>query len=138
MLYLQAKDEADTISTFKNERKIEYKVQSGDNLYIRVISLDERTTLLLNPLTSGSYNNLTSDASVYLNSYNITETGNLDFPMIGEVYVKDMSTEEITVKLQEELKIYLKEFIVVVKLVNFNITMLGEVQRPGQYKNLSG
>lgn len=134
MLYLQAKSETDTITTFKNERKIEYKVQSGDNLYIRVITLDEKTTILLNPLTSGGSQNINNDASVYLNSYNVTESGYLDFPMVGEVYVKDLSTEQITEKLNTELKAYMKEFIVIVKLVNFNITMLGEVQRPGQYK----
>ena len=32
MLYLQVQNETDTLTTFKNERKIEYKVQSGDNL----------------------------------------------------------------------------------------------------------
>ncbi len=133
MLYLQVKDETDTITTYQNERKIEYKVQPGDNLFIRVVTLDERTTLLLNPLSTGS-NNISNDASVYLNSYNISEKGYLDFPMLGEVYVKDLSTEQITAKLQDQLRTYMKEFIVVVKLVNFNITMLGEVQRPGQYK----
>lgn len=134
MLYLQAQEESDTITSFQNERKIEYLVQPGDNLYIRVISSDERANLLLNPLTSGGSNNLNNDASVYLNSYSVNEEGYLDFPLVGEVLVKNMNVEQITQIIQENLKTYLKESIVIVKLVNFNITMLGEVNRPGQYK----
>ena len=134
MLYLQVQNETDTLSSFKNERKIEYLVQPGDNLYIRVVALDERTTMLLNPLSSGGSTNISNDASVYLNSYSINEAGYLDFPMVGEIYVKNLNVEEIRTELQSKLKKYLKEFIVIVKLVNFNITMLGEVNNPGQYK----
>jgi len=135
MLYLQVKNETDTMATFKNERKIEYKVQPGDNLYIRVVTLDAKTTLLLNPLSGGGVTqNISNDASVYLNSYNVNEAGYLDFPMIGEILVQNLNVEQIKDKIQEKLTTYMKEFIVIVKLVNYNITMLGEVQRPGQYK----
>ena len=134
MLYLQVQNETDTLTTFKNERKIEYKVQSGDNLYIRVVTPDEKTTFLLNPLTSGGSQNINNDASVYLNSYTVSEAGILDFPMIGEILVKNLSTEEIKDEITGRLTTYMKEFIVIVKLVNYNITMLGEVNRPGQYK----
>lgn len=134
MLYLQVKNETDTLTTFKNERKIEYRVQSGDNLYIRVVTPDENSTLLLNPLSSGVTNNISNDASVYLNSFNISATGYLDFPMVGEVNVKNLTTNEIRDLLKSKLKTYLTQFIVIVKLVNFNITMLGEVNNPGQYK----
>ncbi|MFA5418674.1 MAG: polysaccharide biosynthesis/export family protein [Bacteroidales bacterium] len=135
MLYLQVKNESDTLATFNNERKIDYRVQPGDNLYIRVVTLDEQTTLLLNPLSGGNSNYIgNSDASVYLTSYNVNEGGFLDFPMTGEIFVKNLSIDEVKIILQEKLKVYLKEFVVIVKLVNYNITLLGEVARPGQYK----
>lgn len=132
MLYMQVTTDTDTLSTFKNERKIDYRVQPGDNLYIRVVSLDEQTTMLLNP--SGTGNNMNNDASIYLNSYTVNETGYLDFPMTGEIFVKNMTIDEIKEELNIQLREYLKELVVIVKLVNFNITMLGEVNRPGQYK----
>lgn len=132
MLYMQVTTDTDTLSTFKNERKIDYRVQPGDNLYIRVVSLDEQTTMLLNP--SGTGNNMNNDASIYLNSYTVNETGYLDFPMTGEIFVKNMTIDEIKKELNIQLREYLKELVVIVKLVNFNITMLGEVNRPGQYK----
>ena len=134
MLYMQVTDDADTLSTFKNERKIEYLVQPGDNLYIRVVTPDEKSTFLLNPLTYGNNTNINNDASVYLNSYSVTESGYLDFPMVGEILVKNLNVEEIKVKIEDKLNALLIQYVVIVKLVNFNITMLGEVQRPGQYK----
>lgn len=129
---MQVKNESDTLTSFNNERKIDYRVQPGDNLYIRVVTLDEKTTLLLNPLSGGT--NLNSDASVYLNSYNVSEDGYLDFPMTGEILIKNMNIEEVKIILQEKLQVYMKEFVIIVKLVNYNITLLGEVNRPGQYK----
>lgn len=131
--YLRIVDDADTVSTFVNERKIDYRIQPGDNLYIRVVTLDAKTTVLLNPLTmSGAA--ATNDAGVYLQSYTINEAGYLDFPMIGEIFVRNMNVEEVNETLTERLREYLRELQVVVKLVNFNIILLGEVQRPGQYK----
>ena len=95
--------------------------------------LFDASAMLLNPSgTSG--NNMNSDATIYLNSYTVNETGYLDFPMTGEIFVKNMTIEEVKDELKIQLKEYLKELVVIVKLVNFNITMLGEVNRPGQYK----
>jgi len=137
-VYFQAKKAADTASSYVNEVNFDYRIKPGDNLYIRVVTLDEQTTLLLNPLSmagrggSGSLN--TNDAGVYLQSYTVSEAGYLDFPMIGEIFVRNMNVDEIKSLIGEKLKEYLKELVVVVKLVNFNITVIGEVQRPGQYK----
>ncbi len=134
MLYMQMKTESDSMASFKNERKIDYLIQPGDNLYIRVVSLDEKTNLLLNPLGSQYSNNLNSDAGIYLNSYTVSEQGNVQFPLIGLLPVKGKTVSEVKDMIQTKLNVYLKEAIIIVKLVNFNITLLGEVNKPGQYK----
>ncbi len=133
-VYLQAKEVQDTASSYVNDVNFDYRIKPGDNLYIRVVTFDAQTTLLLNPLQMGGSNAATNDAGVYLQSYTVNEAGYLDFPMIGEIYVKNLNTEEIRSLIEEKLKEYLHELVVVVKLVNFNITVIGEVKRPGQYK----
>ncbi|HFB62057.1 MAG TPA: hypothetical protein ENJ69_03640 [Bacteroidetes bacterium] len=45
-----------------------------------------------------------------------------------------MTVAQVRDTIQQKLGQYLKESVVIVKLVNFNITLLGEVRRPGQYK----
>jgi polysaccharide biosynthesis/export protein len=137
ILFLQVRGSADTLSTFVNERRIDYRVQPGDNLYIRVVTLDDKTTQMLNPLV-GTANTSAgiggSDANIYLTSYTVNEAGYLNFPLVGEIFVRNMNVDEIRDAIQEELKVYLKELVVVVKLVNYNLTMIGEVYKQGQYK----
>jgi len=45
-----------------------------------------------------------------------------------------MNVEEVKLRIQQVLDEYLKETVLIVKLVNFNLTIVGEVKRPGQYK----
>ncbi len=134
MLYMRVRSEADTLKEFKNNRKVTYKVQNGDNLYIKIVSMDETTNTLLNPMGSGGGGGSSGGGGNYLSSYTITEEGYLDFPLVGKLYVKNKTVEEITEILTEQLNNYIKEFVVIIKLVNFNITILGEISSPGQYQ----
>ena len=55
-------------------------------------------------------------------------------PLVGKVEVKNLTVEEATNKLQQEMDKYVNQTMLIVKLSNFNLTMLGEVARPGMYK----
>ena len=133
MLYMRVKSEADTLTEFENDREVNYKVQNGDNLYIKIVSMDEVTNEILNPMGSGGGGGSSAGGGNYLNSYTVSEDGHLEFPLVGKLYVKDNTIEEITNLLTDNLNNYIKEFVVIVKLVNFNITILGEVSSPGLY-----
>lgn len=132
LIYLQNKDLA-TKNEFVNERSEDYKVQPGDNLYIKISSLDERTALLFNS-TDPRYSQSQNDVGVYLNSYTIADDGTIDFPLAGKVHIQNLTIEGVKEKIDVVLKEYLKETLIIVKLINFNITMIGEIKRPGQYK----
>jgi polysaccharide export outer membrane protein len=133
--YLQKKQTEDTTSLYLNKRTVDYKIQPKDNIYIRIFSLDEKTFMFFNKQsTGGGYNDYANDASIYLNSYSVTNEGFIDFPIVGRVYVKDLTVEQVKNLLQQLINEYLNETTVVVKMVNFNITIVGEVARPGQYK----
>jgi len=131
--YLQKTQKEDTTSVYSHKRTISYKIQPRDNLYIRIFSLDERTLLYFNKQVSpGGYNDYVNDASVYLNSYTVNAEGYIDFPVIGKVLVKDLSVDQTKEMLQKLIDEYLFETTVVVKVVNFKITVVGEVMRPGE------
>ncbi len=130
--YLQKEQAKDTTSFFSNKRDVEYKVQPKDNLYIRVFSLDEKAFIFFNKQSgTSSYNDYANDASIYLNSYSVTPEGYIDFPIVGKVYVRDLNVDQIKSMIQQLINEYLKETNVVVKVVNFRITLVGEVSRPG-------
>ena len=118
---------------YQNERTLNYKIQPGDNLYIRATSIiDEKTSGSLNGDTRSNYMN--SDASIYLNSYTVNKDGFIDYPLTGLVEVKNLTVEQAKERLQDELSKYVKEIALMVKLSNFDLTIIGEVTRPGKYK----
>lgn len=119
---------------YQNERSLSYKIQPGDNLYIRAINmLDEKNAGALNGDVSRS-NYMGSDASIYLNSFTVNKEGCIDYPLIGLVEVKNLTVEETKYKLEEQISRYVKETALMVKLSNFDLTIIGEVQKPGKYR----
>jgi polysaccharide export outer membrane protein len=130
--YLQTLQEQDTTNAYVNKRPLDYKIQPNDNLYIRIFSLDEKTFMFFNKASgTQSYNEYANDASIYLNSYSVDREGYIDFPIVGRILVKDLAVEEVKDLLQANVDVYLNETMVVVKMVNFKITILGEVRSPG-------
>ena len=137
MLYLK---EAEMISenlskNYVNDRAINYKLQPGDNLFIRVMNtIDERSAAALLGNTDGRGNYLSSDASIYLQSYTLDEEGCIEMPLTGKIELKNLTVDEAKARLQVELDKYVNQTTIIVKLSNFNLTVLGEVNRPGMYK----
>ena len=129
IIYLQSQSDDDSINTFVNERKLDYKIQPGDNLYIRINSLEERSTAYFNQggETGAGGGNL------YLTSYLVSDSGYFNFPSLGFLYVKDMTAEEIQNDIEQRLAEYLKDPVVSVRLASFRITLLGEFNSPGKY-----
>lgn len=141
VLMLQNERMLDSISSveYVNKRNFSYKVQPGDNLYIRVSSMDKNFSSFFNQTntTMSSYgggSNSSGNASIYLNGFTVSDEGQIDFPYAGKIYVKDLTIEEIQKKIQTIIGEYQKETIVYVKLGVFNLTILGEVSKPGQYQ----
>ena len=94
MLYLK---EAQMLSenqsvNYVNERSIDYKLQPGDNLYIRFVNIvDDRSATMMN----GDYSrNVSSDASIYLQSYTIDEEGFIELPLMGKIEVRNLTVDE--------------------------------------------
>ncbi len=126
---LQEKSVEDVSSGFVNNRNTAYFLQPGDQLYIKVHSVDQKTSRLFqtdfpNPMTA-TYQNL--------NSYRVEEDGYINFSFIDKVYVKGMTVKEVNDLLQNKVNEYFKEATVVVKLVNYRISVLGEVDNPGTF-----
>ena len=142
ILYLQHEKMSDSVTSieYQNKRSFDYKVQPGDNLYIRVSSMDKNFSEFFNNSgtnnmgTNSAGSNSSGNAGIYLNGLNVSDEGTIDFPYAGKIYVKDLTIDEIQQKIQNIIGEYQKETIVYVKLGLFNLTILGEVSRPGQYQ----
>lgn len=112
----------------------DYHIQPGDNLYIQVLGMDTETADLFSIQPGGAYRQyLNNELSVYLSSYTVNPDGLIELPIIGNLLVKDKTVDEIKVQMQEAINEYMRDATVIVKLVNFRISVLGEVMRPGHY-----
>lgn len=120
---------------YQNERSLDYKIKPGDNLYIRTFNMiDEKSTAVLNGGDASRNNTLSSESSIYLNSYTVNKEGYIDYPLTGLVEVQNLTVEQAKNRLQESLSMFVKETAVMIKLANFDLTIIGEVSRPGKYK----
>ena len=99
-----------------------------------MISRNEESNTLFNLETNTNAGNTRlTDASLYLNGFSINQKGNIDIPNVGEIYVLNQTLEEAEQTILEKAEEYLINPFVLVKLANFEITVLGEVNMPGRY-----
>ncbi|HPE55652.1 MAG TPA: polysaccharide biosynthesis/export family protein [Bacteroidales bacterium] len=132
-VYLQTEESDTTKSEYILDNTPSYTLQPGNNLYIKVFSVDDELYDFFN-LGFGTAGNIYYDAAVYLNSYSVNDSGKVELPFIGEIFVKDLTLEQAKNKIQQRIDKYLKNTMIIVKLVNYTVTVVGEVQRPGQFK----
>ena len=61
------------------------------------------------------------------------ENGNINLPIIGSVNTAEKTTYSLSLEIQEALSSYIKDPSVNIRLLNFRVSVLGEVQKPGTY-----
>ena len=133
--YMQTPDKqipsyADTI-TFED-----YELRIGDRMYIYVYSLDENIAKMYNAGGSGSMirqqmtqGNMSGSYDLY--TYLVDEQGNIEFPTIGKIAVRGLTTREVKHRLEEELSKLLQEIpgyatvSVEVNIVNRTFSIIG-------------
>lgn len=130
--YIQ-RDKSEASDTLKVSSQ-PYLLQKGDNLYIDVkTSNPEMRNLVSGHIENNTVSNLTNPSSLYLLSYVVDDNWNIQLPLVGSFNCKNMTCEKLKDSIEIAFKAYITDALVTVKLVNTNITVLGEVMRPGQF-----
>lgn len=65
--------------------------------------------------------------------YIVDVNGEINFPILGKIKIGGLKKSEAAALIKEKLQPYLKDPIVTIQFLNYKITILGEVQRPGTY-----
>jgi len=107
-----------------------------DLLAITVMGLDPEAVKPFNmPVTDvssramGGYTQGTPTPPGYL----IDADGNIDFPVIGQIKLAGLTRSEAKNLLQEKLAAYVNNPIVNIRILNFKVTVLGDVKSPGTF-----
>lgn len=109
------------------EQPKEIFIQPGDVLsivvYSRSLNQDQVTIF-----------NLPASANTLMQGYQVSRSGNIDIPIIGAIKAVGLSKKELQDTLVRKLTEYVKNPSVIVKFLQFNVNVLGEVRTPGTYK----
>ena len=113
-------------------------LQAGDLLDIKVTAFDEyavRPFNLHSMNQAGNTNEMIQSpaAQTIPDGYLVSNEGYLIFPVLGKIYVQNLTMSELRADLEKRLLEYLSDPMVSIRQLNFNITVLGEVKNPGRY-----
>lgn len=117
-------------------------VRPDDKISIIVNSRDPQLTDLFNlPYVSRQLgqslrtNGVTVSSNQGVSAYTVDANGEIDFPVLGKMYVAGMKREEIAEYIKNELikENLVKDPVVTVEFANLGISVLGEVNSPGRF-----
>ena len=126
VVYFQNTGDFETIVD-KNSFTPKFKVD--DLISINVSTLDPQVSAPFNLYVGGADGGIQPQQVDYL----IDKDGEIDFPVIGKLKISGLSPDEVRVMLREKLSNYLKDPIINIRIRNFSVTVLGQVNRPGTY-----
>lgn len=136
-VYLQKNDVneqglvSDTTLRSYTYTQFDYKIQPEDILSVRFESLTPKEYDFLaddQPMTSQG---MGANANPLLIGELVDRDGNVPFPVIGKVKVAGLTVYQAQDTLQKLANQYMQSPIVKVRLINFRVTVLGEVNREG-------
>jgi len=101
---------------------------------IKVISRNEESNKMFNVETNtNNANTTTTAANLYLNGFTVSQEGTIDLPNVGYINIVNQTLEEAKITIVNMAKEYIIDPFVIVKLANFEVTVLGEVNNPGTF-----
>ena len=113
------------------------KIANDDLLSINVTAWDPAAVTPFNPPVYAFPTVVQGEqqiqASQNLYTYLVDGEGCINFPVVGKVHVAGLTRQELAKDLEEKISKYVENPLVNVQLLNFKITLMGDVSRPGSY-----
>lgn len=124
--------------TMEQSVNYEAKIIPDDLLTITVSSIDPNAVAVFNlPMVSfldagaPEGGNSKLSATPVLQTYLVDGQGYINFPMIGKLHVTGLTRSQLTDLLENKISAYAKSPLVSIRILNFKVSVLGEVTIPG-------
>ena len=101
-------------------------IQNDDRISIRVTTLEPEASIPFNIETIAT--SVTNNIS---NGYLVDGKGTIDFPVLGTISISGFTIDQVKTMLKEKLAVYIKDPVINIRLLNFKVTLLGDVTNPG-------
>ncbi|MFV8372667.1 polysaccharide biosynthesis/export family protein [Flavobacterium sp. LB2P6] len=126
----------DGVNSSQNSPSYEIKIQPDDLLMIIVSAEDPEIAMPFNlasiSIPSASAPESTSGQQS-MQLYLVNAAGTIEFPILGELKVSGLTRTQVLQLLQDKIATYIKKPIINLRVMNFKISVQGEVNVPGTF-----
>ena len=121
----------DSVTKERIQNQTVLKIQKNDILAINVNSLNPQASAIFNMGAANSSADVAPSNTA--TGYLVDQSGNIQLPLVGSVSVEGLTTGAARAFLEKKLVTFLKEPVVSLRVVNFRVSVLGDVAKPGVY-----
>jgi len=126
--YIRSNKEIKKVRTNKQD----YRLQVGDLLSVQISTVTEQLHDFFNKEQSSNAQLMVQNP--YLYGYLIKDDGFLNLPSFGQVKAEGFTLSELENIIKQIAVSYFEQPVVKLNIINFEISILGEVNHPGTFK----
>ena len=123
------KDIPENISIKVPEAVITY----GDLIDVKISSLTNQSTSIFSPIAMDKIGTIRDAEARKLDAYLVDSFGNIDIPYIGKIKAYGLTCTSLSNSIKNKLLEFVKTPSVSTKILNFRVSILGEVAKPGTF-----
>ncbi len=107
-------------------------IQKNDMLEVMLTTANEEATKLFTPAIQNNKTTVTYSSGVASkNGFLVDQDGFIELPFIGKIMAHGKKRNDLEDEIESKLSEYIKEPIVLIQIINFKVTVLGDVRKPG-------
>ncbi len=133
--YFQNSEEVDLS---KSQYLYDARIMPKDQLTITVSTTNDEAAVPFNLTVPTPYtaNQRSTYSQAMLQTYLVDNEGNINYPILGQIHVGGLTKSECEKMIQEKIQPYMSAAenpIVTVRMTGYQISVIGEVARPGTF-----
>lgn len=107
-------------------------IKTDDVLFIHVSALDPKAA---EPFNIGNSEGGTAGNAMQLQrmTYLVNNAGYIQFPVLGDLKVSSLNRNQVIELLRSKIAEYVKDPVINLRIMNYKISVLGEVNSPGTF-----
>lgn len=126
--------QGDDVKMPEKVQKYDLKIAPDDILSITVSAMNVESVAPFNlPVAATNSIDGRATGQPMLQTYLVNSDGTINYPILGRIEVAGKTRRELVDDLTEKVSQYVINPIITVRIMNFRVTVLGDVQRPGTF-----
>jgi len=105
----------------------------GDLIDVKISSLSNASTSIFSPIAMDKIGTIRDAEARKLDAYLVDSSGNIDIPYIGTIKAYGLTCTSLSDSIKNKLLEFVKAPSVSTKILNFRVSILGEVAKPGTF-----